>query len=534
MKGDYFALPEEERNSGSTRDEAPERDYTAFEDYQKDLRQQNENGKVRFEKCSSEPLLVKDDPTILTASDIAKPGGFRRWLLATQKQEGDSPSAALTDHETKKLTKSIKNNFLGLVEFLDLADSQWGPEDLFDDLGPGLFREPSAGALRYKPEKLQGTGKTCASIFKAFVGAGILFLPNAYHNSGWAGGTIMMVASAVVSTIGICKLGDCHALAPGSYPELGRAAFGTWGYWVIALQIAFSQYCFGTTHMIFITSTLQAALTPYNLMPSMVVVYLALTAIYIPLSWVRRLHNMKITNALGSLIQIVCIVFVAFCAMQVLHEDALHTAVVAFDKHRWVSFLGTSVFAFEGIACVLPIREAMARPETFNGVVSGMIVVLAMMLIGFGVVCYLAWGPGVAAVALNAPEASFGVRLAQALYVVAVFCTYPIVMYPTFAICEGQVFHRVPFSLKRKWLKNLLRTCIVLSQLALAAVAASDVEMFVALIGAVCSVPLSFLFPAVMHMKMVKKGYCSSIFILVIGILVMPVTIWQAAAMWGT
>ena len=53
-----------------------------------------------------------------------------------------------------------------------------------------------------------------------------------------------MLFSCLISTVGILLLGRCHEKHSVSYPLLGRKAFGGYGYFMIAGQVAFSQFCF--------------------------------------------------------------------------------------------------------------------------------------------------------------------------------------------------------------------------------------------------------------------------------------------------
>ncbi|EER01421.1 hypothetical protein Pmar_PMAR012218, partial [Perkinsus marinus ATCC 50983] len=45
----------------------------------------------------------------------------------------------------------------------------------------------------------------------------------------------------------------------------------------------------------------------------------------------------------------------------------------------------------------------------------------------------------------------------QLLYCIAVVCTFPITLYPTFTIMEIHIFKGIKPSTKRTWLKNALR-----------------------------------------------------------------------------
>lgn len=71
-------------------------------------------------------------------------------------------------------------------------------------------------------------------------------------------------------------------------------------------------------------------------------------------------------------------------------------------------FFGTAIFAFEGIALVLPLKNAMKKPKLFNrasGVLNVGMVFVALLFICVGFVTYWKWGEDVrGSVTLNLPE----------------------------------------------------------------------------------------------------------------------------------
>lgn len=72
-------------------------------------------------------------------------------------------------------------------------------------------------------------------------------------------------------------------------------------------------------------------------------------------------------------------------------------------------FFGTAIYAFEGIALVLPLKNAMKKPSDFDrplGVLNIGIGIVTVLFISFGFFGYLKWGENVAgSLTLNLPEA---------------------------------------------------------------------------------------------------------------------------------
>lgn len=61
-------------------------------------------------------------------------------------------------------------------------------------------------------------------------------------------------------------------------------------------------------------------------------------------------------------------------------------------------FFGTALFSFEGVALILPLRNAMKKPEAFNsrfGVLNVTIVGITTIFVITGFISYLRWGEDV-------------------------------------------------------------------------------------------------------------------------------------------
>jgi solute carrier family 36 (proton-coupled amino acid transporter) len=70
-------------------------------------------------------------------------------------------------------------------------------------------------------------------------------------------------------------------------------------------------------------------------------------------------------------------------------------------------FFGTTIFAFEGIALVMPLKNAMKKPQNFSktfGVLNVGMVIVSTIFISFGTVGYFKYGEDTApSLTLNLP-----------------------------------------------------------------------------------------------------------------------------------
>lgn len=79
----------------------------------------------------------------------------------------------------------------------------------------------------------------------------------------------------------------------------------------------------------------------------------------------------------------------------------------ATSVHRLPLFFGTAVFAFEGIALVLPLKNVMKKPQNFSrfcGVLNVQIIVATCIYVSIGAIGYWKYGEETeASLTLNLP-----------------------------------------------------------------------------------------------------------------------------------
>ena len=141
-----------------------------------------------------------------------------------------------------------------------------------------------------------------------------------------------------------------------------------------------------------------------------------------------------------------------------------------FNPNGWGLFLGTAVYAFEGIGLVLPIYDAMdtSVQHRFPVVLSRSILFLVTLFCTFASVVYLSFGSKTqAVVTLNLPSEGInpGKISVQVAYSIALILTYPLMMYPAMMVLENFfVSSRAPRPFVKgahKWRKNAFRCLLV-------------------------------------------------------------------------
>lgn len=107
-------------------------------------------------------------------------------------------------------------------------------------------------------------------------------------------------------------------------------------------------------------------------------------------------------------------------------------------------FMGTAVYAFEGIGLVLPLQKEMREPDALGGsagVLNTGMTLVACLNVAIGFFGYLKYGDDVkASITLNLPAESM-YQYCQVIFAIAIFLSYAIQYY-------------VPFNIIWPWVKQ--------------------------------------------------------------------------------
>jgi len=221
-----------------------------------------------------------------------------------------------------------------------------------------------------------------------------------------------------------------------------------------------------------------------------------------------------------------CIIFGAcYITYYSIDEIVVNEAkpVDLFNSRDWPLFLGTAIFTFEGIGTVIPIQQSMKEKSKFRKLLTVALFAILVVLAGFALVGYIAFGDDIQGpITLNLDEDLIMVKIVLGLYALAIFFSYPLIVFPGVEILSKLIFKEGPVTAARKWQKNGFRFLVVCTTAAVAIVGGDDFEKFVSLIGGFACTPLGFIFPALFHYKLVaitKKEKYFDIALCVIGAL---------------
>lgn len=150
----------------------------------------------------------------------------------------------------------------------------------------------------------------------------------------------------------------------------------------------------------------------------------------------------------------------------------------------------------------------MREPKKYHFVLDIGYVIMTVLFLSFGTIGYCGYGAGVNAsgITLNLPPDSIWTIATQACLIIAIFCTYPVQMFPVIAILEGLAFSKVKqlkglTGMKLEMTRNVMRGILVIIT-TLVAISIPYFSLFVSLVGALGSSVLAFILPCVFHLKL--------------------------------
>ncbi|SMN20624.1 similar to Saccharomyces cerevisiae YKL146W AVT3 Vacuolar transporter, exports large neutral amino acids from the vacuole [Maudiozyma saulgeensis] len=499
-------------------------------------------------------------PVIMTHEEIRAPGGFRRsYILHSRRKKNLRTPDFFTRNFIEFLT--LYGHFAG--EDLSDSDSEReedGEEDenVITDLEvlesdtestSLLLTETRSHAEKHK----SSTFKAVLLLLKSFVGTGVLFLPRAFHNGGWAFSSLCLLFCAWISYYCfILLINTKNKINVNGYGEMGFTLYGNSMKYAILASITLSQLGFAAAYTVFTATNLKVFVDNvfgFNKEQINLAIYIILQAIiFIPLSLTRNIAKLSGTALIADLFILLGLLYVYYYASYYVVTNGVAQSMILFNKQDWSLFIGTAIFTFEGIGLLIPIQESMRHPEKFQKSLSGVMVIVTVIFISCGLICYCAFGAKVETVVLlNFPQDSSLTLIVQLLYALAILLSTPLQLFPAIRILEHWTFPANAsgkHNPKVKWLKNYFRTFVVILSATMAWIGANDLDKFVSLVGSLACIPLIYIHPPLLHFKAtmldtsspltmkMKLEMVLDIVLCVFGVCVMAYTSWQTIAMW--
>ncbi|KAI8127859.1 hypothetical protein FF38_13775 [Lucilia cuprina] len=355
-------------------------------------------------------------------------------------------------------------------------------------------------------------------LFKGNIGPGLFAMGFAFKHGGLIVAPILTVVIALISIHCQHMLINCSVKMKNlknteKYPdfaetveqcfETGPPKLQGWAKsmkTLVNVFIVVTQLGFCCIYFVFISTNIKQILSAYNIN---IDVHIVMLVTFIPIWLSSMITNLKWLTPV-SFIANICMICGLSITLYYGLKDGLPDVAerkLYTDPMQLALYFGTAIFAFEGIALVLPLKNAMENPNHFDrplGVLNvGMFfVTLMFMLAGF--VGYMKWGENVAgSLTLNLGD-TIGAQIVKIMVSMGVLFGYPLQFHIAIQIMLPSVVqlfkcYTHPFT------GNLtFRTILVAVTLGIAELVPA-LGLFISLIGSLCSTALALVFPPIIE-----------------------------------
>lgn len=389
--------------------------------------------------------------------------------------------------------------------------------------------------------------ETASHLFKGSVGAGLFAMGDAFKNGGIIGATVLLPAIAVICVHCEHMLIDASRRAVRAtkgasffdYPETVEKTFelGPKKFrfaskimrLIVEMFLCVTQFGFCSIYFVFIAENLLQVFKQNNINVDFnISMTIALVGVLIP-SLITNLKYLAPISMLGSISLIFGITAtLIFAMMDGLPSPSDRNYVT--DGAKLSLFFGTAIFSYEGVALILPLRNAMKKPDGFNsrfGVLNVTLVLVTALFIFTGFVGYLRWGEDVAAsLTLNLDVTDWKSQVVKIVAALGVFIGYPLQFYILIQITYPGIRDYMNCT-KRPLMGELFYRTIMIFLTFFVALIVPELGLFISLIGALCSTCLSLLIPVMVDFIVRAQEeksigvcvYLKNIFILIVAAL---------------
>lgn len=456
---------------------------------------------------------------------LCSPGGFRRdHLHVRATQEGVSAEQRPKAWSTKMVEVFIRD--------VQLLDTMYGVSEMDED--GALLQAPSQRMVRGL-----GTMGCIATIFKANLGSNVLYMPHAFEQGGYFIGFTVLAALASLAVAGVALLIRCrtaNVLVSGesaSYGQIMEEAVGKHGRVGVQASMVLLQLGCVCSYLINCANVFHTIAFPNVPMSTLIFCEAAVIA---PLVLIRNIAKLGPVNAIAGTAMLCAV----FSAMSQLVDTLVREGtepMKAVNPSGIPICMGIVSFANEGIALALPVFDAYKYPKKFVTVYACTIFLTNSLLLLTAGLGYAAFGQLTETlIVLNFPPGVF-VDSLQLLFGVVMIMSIPVQILPALRIIEPIFLGPSrPFTWD-KHVKSAFRVLLLSIVALISVLGATSLDHFVSLVGAVCGIPMAYIFPAVAHASLVAapRSWAAIFdgFMILLGAVLTVAIGLQTALTWG-
>lgn len=395
---------------------------------------------------------------------------------------------------------------------------------------------PTEDTPLYGESQLSSKPKTCANVFIAIVGAGVLGLPYTFKRTGWLTGVLTIFAVALLTyhcMMLLIKTRNKLQNPPHCFPQissfgdLGYSVCGPCGRLAVDFMIILTQAGFCAGYLIFIGDTLtnlfhspsiSSSFSLVNFTPTIMGISAKNFYIWACFPFELGLNSIATLTVLAPLSIFADVVDLG--AMGVVYVDDIR--IIARERPSVEAFgsistffygLGVAMYSFEGIGMALPLESETKDKPNFGKVLGITMLFIGLMYGSFGAMGYFAYGANTKYIVTSNMGTGQLSGLVKIGLCINLFFTFPLMMNPVFEVFERR-FREGSYCLWLRWL--------VVSVVSFIAVSVPNFADFLSLVGSSTCCLLGFVLPALFHYMVFKedrdqKGTVLDLSIIVLG-----------------
>ena len=374
-----------------------------------------------------------------------------------------------------------------------------------------LFGERQRTANSISPEQ------ALISMVKVMLGTGLLSLPQAFRHSGILLGLFLLVIICAICTY-CCRLlvhsaqflcrrkGQevmDYANVMRNAVECGPAWIAGRGYFfkqLVNTNMFIAQLGFCCVYFVFMADNLKQFFDDTSNIHISQAGWIAM--LLIPTLGLCTIRQLKVLAPLALIANVVYLAAVAIILEYLVsHLNPVADLPYVGNLTDLPLFFGTVIFAFEGVAVVLPIENQMDQPQHFisaNGVLNTACLLVLAVYCTTGFYGYLAFGANVKdTVTLNLPNLPFY----QAIKIMLVGCilvSFPLQFYVPMERVEKWISRKIAPE-KQNFFVYFLRYSLVITTCMVAELI-PHLALFISLVGAFAGTALALIFPPVIDL----------------------------------
>ncbi|XP_049864935.1 proton-coupled amino acid transporter-like protein pathetic [Pectinophora gossypiella] len=307
--------------------------------------------------------------------------------------------------------------------------------------------------------------RSLANLVKASLGSGILAIPLAFSNSGWGVGIIGTIVIGFICTHcvhifvdvsrDVCRLERKPLL---NYADTCQAAFANGPkrvrpfanaariFAIFSLLFTYIGVCCIFT--VLIADSLKQLLDRYIPDAILPVEYYCLIFL-VPLCVITQIRHLKWLAPFSLLANVLLISTFAICLYYIFGDEIRYDDKrIVGDAARFPAFLSTVIFAMEGIGVVMPVENAMKKPQHFLGCPSVLAIAMTLITVLYtilGLFGYFRYGDVLrGSITLNLPMDDWPAICAKCFITLSIFFTYPLHFFVVIDIVTRFLEPRIP------------------------------------------------------------------------------------------